>query len=158
MKSSVLQFRKRVGWSYVIPFRKFVLEFHWHNSGKVKSIDFNPLCNCVQMLHFLQTLLLVLMCIYYNIFTTPATHMLPTQQACHYLFSGFTFPLAVLVPVWSEVHVAGVRLIDLNPNIGTDSDSENRTQTHRDVVNRYVKSERRPYMLCSHLMVIPKNW
>ena len=36
--------------------------------------------------------------------------------------------------------MAGVRLIDLNPNIGTDSDSENWTQTHRDVVNRYVKS------------------
>ena len=34
--------------------------------------------------------------------------------------------------------MAGVRLIDLNPNIGTDSDSENWTQTHRDVVNRYV--------------------
>ena len=34
--------------------------------------------------------------------------------------------------------MAGVRLIDLNPNIGTDSDSENWMQTHRDVVNRYV--------------------
>ena len=72
--------------------------------------------------------------------TRPPTCSYPNKHATISSL-GSQFPLAVLVPVWSEVHVAGVRLIDLNPNIGTDSDSENWTQTHRDVVNRYVKSE-----------------
>ena len=103
----------------------------------------------MQMGNFLQNLLLVL-CIFntneFNIIELipPLPHVTP-QKACYQLFSGFMFPLAVLVPVWSEVHVAGVRLIDLNPNIGTDSDSENWTQTHRDVVNRYVSSTSSPW-------------
>lgn len=45
-------------------------------------------------------------------------------------------PMTVSVPVWSEVHVAGIRLIDLNPAIGTDSDTENWAQAHKDVVER----------------------
>ncbi|XP_050683876.1 L-lactate dehydrogenase isoform X1 [Leptidea sinapis] len=38
------------------------------------------------------------------------------------------------VPVWSGVNVAGVRLSDLNPKIGTDSDPENWKELHEMVV------------------------
>ncbi|KAH9644219.1 hypothetical protein HF086_008708 [Spodoptera exigua] len=38
------------------------------------------------------------------------------------------------VPVWSSVNIAGVRLRDLNKNIGLDSDSENWKETHVQVV------------------------
>lgn len=39
------------------------------------------------------------------------------------------------VPVWSGVNVAGVRLRELNPNIGTDSDPEKWSELHSEVVN-----------------------
>nr|CAH7746532.1 unnamed protein product [Callosobruchus chinensis] len=39
------------------------------------------------------------------------------------------------VPVWSGINVAGVRLRDLNPNLGTDNDPENWKEIHEDVVN-----------------------
>ncbi|XP_067012117.1 L-lactate dehydrogenase [Anabrus simplex] len=39
------------------------------------------------------------------------------------------------VPVWSGVNVAGVRLRDLNPNIGTENDPENWKEIHQQVVN-----------------------
>ncbi|XP_046996309.1 L-lactate dehydrogenase-like isoform X1 [Schistocerca americana] len=38
------------------------------------------------------------------------------------------------VPVWSGVNVAGVRLRDLNPNVGTVADKENWEQLHQQVV------------------------
>ncbi|KAJ2954514.1 hypothetical protein O0L34_g2798 [Tuta absoluta] len=38
------------------------------------------------------------------------------------------------VPVWSGVNIAGVRLSDLNPKIGTDDDEENWKETHENVV------------------------
>ncbi|XP_059470899.1 L-lactate dehydrogenase [Neocloeon triangulifer] len=38
------------------------------------------------------------------------------------------------VPVWSGVNVAGVRLRELNPKIGTNEDPENWTQLHQEVV------------------------
>ncbi|KAM3968633.1 lactate dehydrogenase isoform 2-T2 [Aphomia sociella] len=38
------------------------------------------------------------------------------------------------VPVWSGVNIAGVRLSDLNPKIGTNSDPENWKETHDMVV------------------------
>ncbi|XP_072931284.1 L-lactate dehydrogenase isoform X2 [Epargyreus clarus] len=38
------------------------------------------------------------------------------------------------VPVWSGVNIAGVRLSDLNPKIGTDSDPESWKETHENVV------------------------
>ncbi|KAJ0183673.1 hypothetical protein K1T71_000096 [Dendrolimus kikuchii] len=38
------------------------------------------------------------------------------------------------VPVWSGVNIAGVRLSDLNPKIGTEMDPENWKQTHEMVV------------------------
>ncbi|XP_026760176.1 L-lactate dehydrogenase isoform X1 [Galleria mellonella] len=38
------------------------------------------------------------------------------------------------VPVWSGVNIAGVRLSDLNPKIGTESDTENWKETHDMVV------------------------
>ncbi|KAI8430617.1 hypothetical protein MSG28_000828 [Choristoneura fumiferana] len=38
------------------------------------------------------------------------------------------------VPVWSGVNIAGVRLSDLNPKIGSDSDPENWKETHEAVV------------------------
>ncbi|XP_075998364.1 L-lactate dehydrogenase B-B chain isoform X1 [Genypterus blacodes] len=39
------------------------------------------------------------------------------------------------VPVWSGANVAGVNLQTLNPDIGTDSDSENWMETHKMVVD-----------------------
>ncbi|CAH0746167.1 unnamed protein product [Diatraea saccharalis] len=38
------------------------------------------------------------------------------------------------VPVWSGVNIAGVRLSDLNPKIGSDEDPENWKETHAMVV------------------------
>ncbi|CAH2985478.1 unnamed protein product [Chilo suppressalis] len=38
------------------------------------------------------------------------------------------------VPVWSGVNIAGVRLSDLNPKIGTEADTENWKETHEMVV------------------------
>ncbi|KAF4526646.1 hypothetical protein B566_EDAN015197 [Ephemera danica] len=40
---------------------------------------------------------------------------------------------ASTVPVWSGVNVAGVRLRDINPAIGTDADPENWAQLHHEV-------------------------
>nr|ATA58415.1 mitochondrial lactate dehydrogenase A chain [Eulimnogammarus verrucosus] len=39
------------------------------------------------------------------------------------------------VPVWSGVNVAGVRLRDLNPDIGTPSDPDKYNELHKEVVN-----------------------
>jgi len=39
------------------------------------------------------------------------------------------------VPVWSGVNVAGVRLRDLNPSIGTDADPEKYNELHKQVIN-----------------------
>lgn len=39
------------------------------------------------------------------------------------------------VPVWSGVNVAGVRLRDLNENVGTDKDTENWGELHKQVVD-----------------------
>lgn len=41
------------------------------------------------------------------------------------------------VAVWSGVNVAGVRLMDLNPAIGTDKDPERWSDIHRKVIDRY---------------------
>lgn len=41
---------------------------------------------------------------------------------------------SLLVAVWSGVNVAGVRLRELNPAIGTDEDPENWKQVHEDVI------------------------
>ncbi|XP_037790444.1 L-lactate dehydrogenase-like isoform X1 [Penaeus monodon] len=39
------------------------------------------------------------------------------------------------VPVWSGVNVAGVRLRDLNPKVGTPEDPDKYNELHKDVVN-----------------------
>ena len=46
--------------------------------------------------------------------------------------------LLFLVPVWSGVNVAGVRLRDLNPLTGTSDDPDKFNELHKDVVNRLV--------------------
>lgn len=40
-----------------------------------------------------------------------------------------------IVPVWSTVNVAGVRLRELNPLAGTDQDHEKWNELHSEVVN-----------------------
>lgn len=40
-----------------------------------------------------------------------------------------------LVPVWSGVNIAGVRLRELNPNVGTAEDPEKWCDLHKEVVN-----------------------
>jgi len=39
------------------------------------------------------------------------------------------------VPVWSGVNIAGVRLRDLNPDVGTEKDKDGYQHMHREVVN-----------------------
>lgn len=39
------------------------------------------------------------------------------------------------VPVWSGVNIAGVRLREINPHVGDDTDPENWNDLHKDVVN-----------------------
>lgn len=41
----------------------------------------------------------------------------------------------ISVPLWSSVNVAGTRLIELNPAIGTDEDPENWKDVHKKVVS-----------------------
>ena len=41
-----------------------------------------------------------------------------------------------IVAVWSGVNVAGVSLQELNPEMGTDNDSENWKEVHKMVVER----------------------
>lgn len=43
------------------------------------------------------------------------------------------------VAVWSGVNVAGVSLQELNPEMGTDNDSENWKEVHKMVVDRWVE-------------------
>lgn len=45
------------------------------------------------------------------------------------------FFLTLTVPVWSGVNIAGVRLQDINPAVGTDADPEKWDEIHREVVN-----------------------
>ena len=44
---------------------------------------------------------------------------------------------ALLVVVWSGLNVAGVRLIDLKPELGTDKDPEKWVDIHKQVIDRY---------------------
>lgn len=44
------------------------------------------------------------------------------------------FNFSISVAVWSGVNVAGVRLRELNPAIGTDEDPENWKKVHKDVI------------------------
>jgi L-lactate dehydrogenase len=44
--------------------------------------------------------------------------------------------LFLSVAVWSGVNVAGVSLQELNPEMGTDNDSENWKEVHKMVVDR----------------------
>lgn len=39
-----------------------------------------------------------------------------------------------IVPVWSGVNIAGVRLAEINPHIGTERDPENWAEVHQRVV------------------------
>lgn len=39
------------------------------------------------------------------------------------------------VPVWSGVNIAGVRLREINPHVGDDTDPENWNELHHEVVN-----------------------
>jgi hypothetical protein len=46
------------------------------------------------------------------------------------------FVMAVIVAVWSGVNVAGVRLRDINPALGSDEDREHWEDMHKQVVQR----------------------
>jgi hypothetical protein len=46
------------------------------------------------------------------------------------------FIVVVIVAVWSGVNVAGVRLRDINPALGSGNDKENWEDMHRQVVQR----------------------
>lgn len=47
-----------------------------------------------------------------------------------------SLPPPPIVAVWSGVNVAGVSLQELNPEMGTDNDSENWKEVHKMVVER----------------------
>lgn len=57
------------------------------------------------------------------------------KRNCKKSFDSLRVLLAV--PVWSGVNIAGVRLRDLNPMVGTSEDPEKYNEMHKDVVNRY---------------------
>lgn len=42
------------------------------------------------------------------------------------------------VVVWSGLNVSGVRLVDLNPKIGTEEDPERWVDVHKQVINGFV--------------------
>jgi L-lactate dehydrogenase len=42
----------------------------------------------------------------------------------------------VVVAVWSGVNVAGVRLRDINPHLGSEDDKEHWEDMHKQVVQR----------------------
>ena len=42
-----------------------------------------------------------------------------------------------LVAVWSAINIGGINLKDLKPDIGTDKDTENFKDIHRQVIDRY---------------------
>ena len=44
--------------------------------------------------------------------------------------------LLISVPVWSGTSIAGVSLMALNPNIGTDADVDAWKGLHKDVIER----------------------
>jgi len=44
-----------------------------------------------------------------------------------------------VVAVWSAVNVAGTRLRDIAPQVGTEQDTENWQKVHKDVINRCVR-------------------
>jgi hypothetical protein len=44
--------------------------------------------------------------------------------------------LILIVAVWSGVNVAGVRLRDINPTLGSEDDKEHWGDMHRQVVQR----------------------
>lgn len=56
-------------------------------------------------------------------------------QPYHSIFLKLLF-FYLTVPVWSGANVAGVSLQKLNPDIGTDKDSENWKEAHKMVVDR----------------------
>ena len=39
------------------------------------------------------------------------------------------------MPVWSGVNIAGVRLRDINPSVGTPEDPDKFNELHRAVIN-----------------------
>lgn len=51
-----------------------------------------------------------------------------------YLILFFYNTILYAVPVWSGVNVAGVRLKDISPKMGTDDDPENWKSIHKDVI------------------------
>lgn len=58
-------------------------------------------------------------------------------QNSKWLFHSLPLLLSPTVPVWSGVNIAGVRLRDLNPLVGTSEDPEKYNEMHKEVVNRY---------------------
>lgn len=48
--------------------------------------------------------------------------------------STLTLSLISVVPVWSGVNVAGVRLREINPTLGTSDDPEHWNELHKQVV------------------------
>jgi hypothetical protein len=48
----------------------------------------------------------------------------------------FKFVMILVVAVWSGVNVAGVRLRDINPALGSDDDKEHWEDIHKQVVQR----------------------
>lgn len=62
----------------------------------------------------------------------PCTPMLDE----HYVFLSLSLSVVMhIVPVWSGVNVAGVRLRELNPAVGTVDDPEKWCELHKEVVN-----------------------
>ena len=55
---------------------------------------------------------------------------------CVYLLHSLVW---LVVAVWSAVNVAGTRLRDIAPTVGTEGDPENWQKVHKDVINRCAR-------------------
>ena len=63
-----------------------------------------------------------------------------------------------LVPVWSGVNIAGVRLRDLNQEAGTEHDKENWAEVHSQVVSRYLHQFLRNCIFIRHFLELIPDW
>lgn len=61
--------------------------------------------------------------------------------------SKFCLVFVFTVAVWSGVNVAGVSLQELNPEMGTDNDSENWKEVHKMVVDRWAAVTAFPWVM-----------
>lgn len=72
--------------------------------------------------------------LYFLLISCRITLYLPNCTIYHKLTIIKNIDFCLSVPVWSGVNIAGVRLRELYENVGTDKDTENWGNLHKEVV------------------------